>query len=303
LCRGAPPGQAKLLEQVLKILKTPNKVREVDVAGMIQSVAGSTTDKGVVDWLKSQLTDNDQQKREIAFLGANNTIMSDQELNSRKNLRKRLSLTGQTGQIVSLRDNVNNVSSLKSDSMDGSLEYSKTDGPDALDHTFALPLANDNLYPSNPPWYTDLTAWEFDVFSIGGETPLASLMWEALNLVGSLEKIQIHAKKMQNFILFLDTNYSQRNYGDNEEDVYGVIHSLTSKNGIKKEHQGLNKGGLNTYHNNLHAADVLQAVLHFSLNYKEIGGDFTALDLFSILFAAAVHDFVSCSCCYIAVIL
>ena len=47
----------------------------------------------------------------------------------------------------------------------------------------------------------------------------------------------------------------------------------------------------NPYHNNLHGADVLQAVMYFSLTYKEIGGDFTALDQFCLLFAGYIHDF------------
>ena len=47
----------------------------------------------------------------------------------------------------------------------------------------------------------------------------------------------------------------------------------------------------NLYHNNLHGADVFQAVLYLTTTYEDIGGSLSSLDLFSLLFAAYIHDF------------
>ena len=48
---------------------------------------------------------------------------------------------------------------------------------------------------------------------------------------------------------------------------------------------------LNKYHNNLHGADVFQTVLYFCGKYKDLSGDFSSLEFFSLLLAAYIHDF------------
>ena len=48
---------------------------------------------------------------------------------------------------------------------------------------------------------------------------------------------------------------------------------------------------VNQYHNNLHGADVLQAVMYFCMQYKDVGGSFSPLELFSLLLASYIHDF------------
>jgi cAMP-specific phosphodiesterase 4 len=47
----------------------------------------------------------------------------------------------------------------------------------------------------------------------------------------------------------------------------------------------------NPYHNNLHGADVFQSTMYFCKSYEEIGGSFSPFELFSVLFAAYIHDF------------
>ena len=140
-----------------------------------------------------------------------------------------------------------------------------------------------------------LLSWDFNVFNIEGSNPQSELAWNCFAVSSLVETLKLPVRQLQNVLIYVENNYSMKDYDtclpyvSSDDHMYGgrILSSLAS---LKKGHNGsMSKG--NPYHNNLHGADVLQAVMYFSLTYKEIGGDFTALDQFCLLFAGYIHDF------------
>ena len=101
----------------------------------------------------------------------------------------------------------------------------------------------------------------------------------------NISKLKVNIVKLRNLLSNIEMNYSMTNY-DLSTGYLGSINTLKifneSKDILEKD---------NPYHNTFHAADVLQGVLFFSKTYTDLNNDFSALDFFSLLFAAYIHDF------------
>jgi hypothetical protein len=145
--------------------------------------------------------------------------------------------------------------------------------------------------------------WDFDVFAIKEENPASWLVWKSLSLLSVIDQLKIPKVQLQNMLLYVEDNYSMIDY-DSYLGYVGVASSLIPSSsssmedgdkmietvsGIASGQASGNSG--NPYHNNLHGADVFQAVMYLTMKYQDIGGDFTPLDLFSVLFGAYIHDF------------
>ena len=154
----------------------------------------------------------------------------------------------------------------------------------------------------------EFTSWSFSVFNIKSSTPLSSLAWKCFNYKDLISPLKLSLLQLQNILLFIETNYSMIFY--NEFPGY-IINKLSSKdvnfkysekeaslespesnNNITSKLLNINSHiNGNSYHNNLHAADVFQSVFYFIKSYQDVSDDFSSLDSFSLLFAAYVHDF------------
>ncbi len=356
IIQGSPPTQAKMLEDVLKILTSPSKVKEVDFDGLLKN-----TDKDIADWIKNQLSGHDDARalssrltkmsvkkaslkeggsdyltnaerggllratsnavsgastpRPSAEHRRSNTEGIKQKMETRRNsLKKENKTPSSESSHPATDDHFSNIGDeSKSDSVTSESEASlappslpllslsiKSIDSSTAAHT---PEANmievppESVDSSSSSWSLDLLSWEFDVFTIPGPTPLAALGWEALSLFETQSVLNVPPRPLKNVLIFLDSNYSMDTYGDNVRDSYGIHEDMikgSSQSGSTNSARGVRtnpKNAINPYHNNLHAADVLQSVLYFLSTYSAISDDLTATEIFALLFAAYIHDF------------
>ncbi|XP_062337768.1 cAMP-specific 3',5'-cyclic phosphodiesterase 4C-like isoform X1 [Osmerus eperlanus] len=99
--------------------------------------------------------------------------------------------------------------------------------------------------------------WGVDIFKISkysGCRPLTVTMYTIFQERGLLKSFQIPASSLLSFLLMLEQQYSST-----------------------------------SYHNNIHAADVVQST-HVLLSSPALEGVFTDLEILAALFAAAIHD-------------
>jgi hypothetical protein len=99
--------------------------------------------------------------------------------------------------------------------------------------------------------------WDFDIFAlneISNGTPLTTLMMYIFHCLNFQGKFQIDEKVFQNFVSIVETGYLA-----------------------------------NPYHNAVHAADVVQCLLHI-ITSSDITKYITNTDMFAALIAGAVHD-------------
>ena len=87
-----------------------------------------------------------------------------------------------------------------------------------------------------------------------------------------------------------DADYSNLKSVDIAQKSKTMYNKSEPVNKSNRRNDDVGEKKINQYHNNLHGADVMQAVLFFTLNHKAIGGGLTSLDFFSLLFAACIHD-------------
>ncbi|GBG29112.1 cAMP-specific 3',5'-cyclic phosphodiesterase [Hondaea fermentalgiana] len=119
----------------------------------------------------------------------------------------------------------------------------------------------------------DFTSWnEFDVFQLGKLTPfpLTTVVDYAVDLDGTLTAVDISYSRLINFCQFIDTTYC---YG---QDI------MQSEEELMRHR--------NPYHNNMHAADVVQSTYCFLAHAEEFG-NVAPVDRFACVMAAAMHDY------------
>ncbi len=128
-------------------------------------------------------------------------------------------------------------------------------------------------------------------------------------MISVIDKLKLPKHQLQNMLLYVENNYSMRDYDSylgyagatslslptsfsngNEKKMRAESVPDCTSSGVNDEAPPVSSDG-NPYHNSLHGADVFQAVMYLIMKYQDIGGDFTPLDLFSILFGAYIHDF------------
>ncbi len=265
IIRGAPPSQQKLLLQVLKLMRQPTSRDTVDVESVLRE---SSRDPGVVKWLKSQLMN--QEEYAMSKAGANNNISQYGDTAAPAfDLNK------------SFNDN-NNVNA--SEGSDISVLQTTKEGDDDFDlnslragngiNEIFIKAKDQNLLKS-------ILSWDFSIFDVTSDNPSATVAWYIFHATGIINKLKFPKDKLQNFLLVVEQNYSMRDY-DNHPGY--VQFCERSNNSVEDRPE-------NFYHNKLHGADVMQASLYLASKYIDIHFDFTCLDLFSLLFAAYVHDF------------
>ena len=279
LCKGASPLHVKLLSSVIYALKKPQNINFVDVESVLKD---GSADKIVNKWLEEQLIGHEVRKgNENPEKG--NVILFD-------------------------------LSKTKKDNDSKKILYS----PSVTNDDSNLTLQG-------------LISWEnFNIFDIKSKTPQYFVAWQAFTLLGTMEALNISRIQLQNILIFIEEHYSMSNYnayvryGEHHslKSVELVDRITSSSAGLKvKEGMENQMKKVNEYHNNYHGGDVFQAVLSLSLTYKgyliniyifiyicyniyinyiflflfffniDVGGDFTPLELFALLFASYIHDF------------
>ena len=127
-----------------------------------------------------------------------------------------------------------------------------------------------------------LVSWDFNVFDIKSKTPQSYLAWQCFTSIIDLVYIlKLPQLQLQNFLLFIEENYSMNNY--NKAISYGEYYAIKSnkvielskmvsvKSLVNEEREKVKEVAIssskriNQYHNNLHGADVLQAVMYICL--------------------------------------
>ncbi|CAG7729291.1 unnamed protein product [Allacma fusca] len=106
----------------------------------------------------------------------------------------------------------------------------------------------------------EINNWHFDIFKLHEKSNNHSLKYVAKDLFsryGVVQKFRIDLEKLDNFLAAVEYGYTK----------------------LK-----------NPYHNDVHAADVTQT-LHFFISSSGVANVFTDLEIFSLLFAALIHDF------------
>ncbi len=110
-----------------------------------------------------------------------------------------------------------------------------------------------------------IRSWNFDVIEFAKTTdshPLYYVVMEVLQLSNVADDYCIGTAKLQRFLTKIDTRYC-----------------------YKPDHE-------NPYHNNIHGADVVQAVAHFMFdNPLKIWAKLLGRDKLALVIAAAIHDF------------
>ena len=278
LMHSSPPSEAKILENVINTLTKSKIFVEadfVDYKTLNESI--KDLDSSVVDWLKSELTP------------CNNDIIENRDNSSyyykpmkvktpmKKSRSSGISsfIKNQKRKVIPRAEQDENTESEEDDWNENSSNL--------LEHVL-IPSSDDT-------WQTDLLTWDFNVFSITSTTPLALLAWETFSNHKIPEKLNLSRQHLQSALIMIDENYALKSFGDSVNEKYCFNSSTSSRRLSKVVSQ--RKLSANAYHNNLHAADVFQAVLHFLFKQKHIFRDFSILDDFSLLFAAYIHDFVS----------
>ncbi|KAB7495468.1 Calcium/calmodulin-dependent 3',5'-cyclic nucleotide phosphodiesterase 1C, partial [Armadillidium nasatum] len=101
--------------------------------------------------------------------------------------------------------------------------------------------------------------WNFNLWllhDVSANTPLRCLGYEFLNRYGLLHKFKVPPASLENFLSQVEAGYCKYK---------------------------------NPYHNNIHAADVLQTI-HYMLSQTGLMNWLTDIEVFATLFAALVHD-------------
>ncbi|RXM29968.1 Calcium/calmodulin-dependent 3',5'-cyclic nucleotide phosphodiesterase 1A [Acipenser ruthenus] len=106
----------------------------------------------------------------------------------------------------------------------------------------------------------DVDKWSFNVFALneaGGEHALRFLVYELFTRYDLISRFRVPISALLNFVEALEVGYSKYK---------------------------------NPYHNLVHAADVTQT-LHYFMVHTGLMHSLTELDIFAMVFAAAIHDF------------
>jgi len=269
LSRGASPAQTKLLQSIIEILKVPNKITNVDIDKVLMT---SSTDADVVNYLKSQLMNQEEfqlSRQQVKAVTVGN-----------KGTGRRASVQSAPLHVKGFHSNLEPL--ILTSGQTHNLE-----APEAYDPAAYVPYHD--LKPHDSNEFTNLTSWDFNIFGLNCKTPLTSLAWECFKISNIIGELKLPSYPLHNILLHVEENYSMSDYEGNTG--YGSSFSgkaLGVNNRMQVNEEGRSK--TNTYHNNLHGADVMQAVLFFALNHKAIGEGLTSLDFFSLLFAACIHD-------------
>lgn len=119
----------------------------------------------------------------------------------------------------------------------------------------------------------DFGSWnDFNVLELTDLTlfPLTTVVDYAIGQEGTLNAVDVSYSRLINFCQFIDTTYS---YGQS------ISHSEEDLARLR-----------NPYHNNHHAADVVQSLYCF-LNHGDLYKDIAPVDRFACIMAAAMHDY------------
>ncbi|CAL8100688.1 unnamed protein product [Orchesella dallaii] len=106
----------------------------------------------------------------------------------------------------------------------------------------------------------EVNNWHFDIFRLHDKSSGHSLKYVAKELFsryGIVSRFRINLDKLESFLSAVEYGYTK----------------------LK-----------NPYHNDIHAADVTQT-LHYFIGSTGLANSFTDLEIFSLLFAALIHDF------------
>ncbi|ODM95817.1 Calcium/calmodulin-dependent 3',5'-cyclic nucleotide phosphodiesterase 1A, partial [Orchesella cincta] len=106
----------------------------------------------------------------------------------------------------------------------------------------------------------EVNNWHFDIFRLHDKSSGHSLKYVAKELFsryGIVSRFRINLDKLESFLSAVEHGYTK----------------------LK-----------NPYHNDIHAADVTQT-LHYFIGSTGLANSFTDLEIFSLLFAALIHDF------------
>ncbi|XP_030877308.1 calcium/calmodulin-dependent 3',5'-cyclic nucleotide phosphodiesterase 1C-like [Leptonychotes weddellii] len=110
------------------------------------------------------------------------------------------------------------------------------------------------------PAMQDVDKWSFDVFSLNeasGDHALKFIFYELLTRYDLISRFKIPISALVSFVEALEVGYSKHK---------------------------------NPYHNLMHAADVTQTV-HYLLYKTGVANWLTELEIFAIIFSAAIHDY------------
>jgi hypothetical protein len=285
LSRGASPAQTILLQNVVKILRAPSKITNVDIDRVLKT---SSTDADVVTYLKSQLMN--QEEFQIT-----QQVSGETSVKTGSGRRASLQLTSAL--------NVNAIVKKVATPQLTTRSIGNTTDPQENTHSSLLILDYRLADTHDRSSFANITSWEFNIFGLSVKTPLASLAWECFTVSNMIKDLNLPAYQLQNMLLHIEENYSMSDYevnsgyGDSFSREIGSKLKLEKDAGmIRRDHEGMSRNDesrmkrVNPYHNNLHGADVMQSVFFLTLHHKAIGGGFTSLDFFCLLFAACIHD-------------
>ena len=135
----------------------------------------------------------------------------------------------------------------------------------------------------------EISCWSFSVFIIKSATPQYFLALKCFENTNIFNELKLLPAKLKKLLLFVDKKYSMVNY--NESSAYNNSFNSLQENPLNRSSSSQNGKPGNSYHNNLHGADVFQSVFYFIKSCQDITSDFSTLDNFALLFAAYVHDF------------
>ena len=263
LRRGLSPLQSSILGNVIEIIKTNNNFNQAsnignNIVDVDKCFEGSNEDESIRSWLSDTLG------------GIKSKTKFGKSI-SRRATKMLSSLKGSNESSASVSNiNINNDSINRERAYISLLQTN-------------LQLLDDDLLEGT---FDNFSSWDFNVFAVKSRNPQSFLAWKCFNELGIIEELDLGKLQLSNMLLFVEQHYSLTNY-----DSYSAYSEINVNHILTSHFKEINESKGNEYHNNLHGADVFQGVFYFATTYKDVGGDFTSFDLFSVLFAAYIHDF------------